>query len=284
MNTKATFVLLLGLSGLTWAVSAHANCDETAASQSDNDLWNIHGCWSDFFNWHYSAFETTSDDWGGRGFNDACNPNKEYPKHWSAAYLMSYGLADDNEHSFHSGQRDYLELGRARSSSQWHAEFRHQASDDTSFFGQWIERTFKVNLVQTSCLLYNFTLPNAGPGSRGGDFAHEGTHAWMDRHGFKPDHFAKAGTCTLTGNACDYFYFHPVSEYQFGELWIQNGTASRFHSPNQTQVEYLCDVSDFPAAWVPSSVRIQAAQDANTRATSRFINGPGYSCGTVRPW
>src|SRR5262249_49733503 len=154
------------------------------ASKAENDLWNIHGCWSAYFLWHYKAYDTNSDDWGGRGFFNACNPNLEYPKHWNAAYLMSYGLADDNNHSFHSGQRDYQELARARSSSQWHAQFRHQAVDDISFFGQWSERFAAVNLVQTSCLLYDFNRSNGAPASRGGDFVHEGTHAWLDRHGF----------------------------------------------------------------------------------------------------
>src|SRR5262249_34121704 len=131
---------------------------------------------------------------------------------------------------------------------------------------------------------YDFNRSNGAPASRGGDFVHEGTHAWLDRHGFVFDHHAQSGSCTVSGNNCDYFYFHPLSEYVFGELWIQDGTANRFHSPNQSQVESLCDVSDFPAAWVPASVRIQAAADANTRSTSRFINGPGYACGNVRPW
>jgi hypothetical protein len=106
MRAKQMCALLVCGTSL-WAGAARAICSESAASQADGDLWNIHGCWSDYILWHYKAYDTNSDDWGDRGFSDACNVNKEYPKHWNAAYLISYGLADDNNNSFHSGQQDY---------------------------------------------------------------------------------------------------------------------------------------------------------------------------------
>jgi hypothetical protein len=81
---------------------------------------------------------------------------------------------------------------------------------------------------------------------------------------------------------CDYFYFHPVSVYVFGAMWENNGTASRFHSPTQVQVEFLCDVADQSTA--PASVKVGARSDANARSAARFINGPGYRCGDPRPW
>ena len=40
-------------------------------------------------------------------------------------------------------------------------------------------------------------------------------------------------------------------------MWENDGTANRFHSPNQVQVEYLCDVADQSQSWVPASVRLQ---------------------------
>jgi hypothetical protein len=43
-------------------------------------------------------------------------------------------------------------------------------------------------------------------------------------------------------------------------------------------------VNQYPAANVPASVRNAAKSDANTRASQRFINGPGYKCGDPRPW
>lgn len=141
--------------------------------------------------------------------------------------------------------------------------------------------------MTTYCPLYNPTVSNANPGSRGGDYQHEGWHAWMDRWGW--DNGSEGGHrpgpqggCTING--CDFFYFHGIGQYAFGEMWQSNGTASRFHSPNQVQVEYLCDVADLPQSWVPASVRQAARADANTRATQRFINGPGFTCGSARPF
>jgi hypothetical protein len=142
--------------------------------------------------------------------------------------------------------------------------------------------------VDTSCLLYDPNLkPNANPGSRGGDFEHEGWHGWMDLYDWDNGscgghRCGPLGNCSASG--CDYFYFHGIGAYAFGAMWENDGTANRFHSPNQVQVEYLCDVADFPVWWVPNSVRLAAQADANQRATQRFINGPGYFCGDPRPW
>ncbi len=277
MGWNAALIFALGLFA---PAKGSAVCNQTSASTADGALWSMHGCWQDFFLWHYQAYDTHADDWDDRGYFDACNPNLEYPKHWSAAYLLVYGLADNPAGSFH-GTEDYLELSRARESDHWHDGFDHEATDDTSIFGSWDGST-----VRTSCSLYDATSPNANPGSRGGDFVHEATHAWMDKHGYDPSHLTNppGGACTLSGDACDYFYFHGFGAYNFGELWQEDGTAKRFHSPNQSQVEYLCDIADFPQSWVPMSVRTAAASDANTRAVTRFINGPGYTCGSPRPW
>jgi hypothetical protein len=47
-----------------------------------------------------------------------------------------------------------------------------------------------------------------------------------------------------------YYYFHGIGAYAFGALYQTDGTANRFHSPNQVQVEFLCDVSDQPQPWL----------------------------------
>ena len=58
----------------------------------------------------------------------------------------------------------------------------------------------------------------------------------------------------------------------------------RHHSPTQIQVEFLCDIADESAWWVPASVREVARSEADERSGERFINGPGYKCGEPRPW
>lgn len=266
------------------ALPAFAVCNQSGASQADQDLWNIHGCWTDFFLWQYQAYDLRGGDWWNRGWNDACNVNLEFPKHWNASYLVTYGLADDYWNSFH-GTVDYRATAE-RWGNNYKNAIHHNAVDDYSIFGAWNWRLFDSNEVDTSCPLYDSGISNANPGSRAGDFMHEGWHGWQDRWGYQVGHLTNPwwGNCTMPGANCDYFYFHGISAYLFGDMWQTDGTANRFHSPNQVQVEFLCDVADYPQWWVPASVRTAAATDANTRAVQRFINGPGYRCGTPRPW
>ena len=271
------------------ATLAYGQCVQTGASQADSNLWSTHGCWQTYFLWQYRAYNMNGSDWSGRGWNDACNLNFEYPKHWNAAYLVTYGLADNNAQSFH-GTVDYRAAAEAVSSA-FHNGFVHQISDDNNFFGQFIP----PDRLLTDCPLYDQSAANSNPASRAGDFMHESWHAWMRKYGWnngsqgghRPCTVNPDGTCTngaCTFNGCDYFYFHGISQYVFGAMWENDGTADRFHSPNQVQVEFLCDVSDQPRSWVPKTVRDRAAVDANKRAATRFINGPGYSCGSFRPW
>lgn len=275
-----TFALLLTLS-----VDAHAVCDQSGASQADRDLWNTHGCWQAFFLWEYQAYDMDDDDWEDRGWSDACNVNLEFPKHWNAAYLVTYGMADNLQFSFH-GTADYRATAEARE-SEFHDDICHVPTDDLGVFGFWDPSVFGCNEVGTSCLLYDHTRSNGHPAARAGDFMHEGWHGWMDHHdydnGSSGGHRPRQGACSAC-DCCDYFYFHGIGAYAFGAMWQDDGTANRFHSPNQVQVEFLCDVADYPQPWVPASVRVAAASDANARAAGRFINGPGYSCGDPRPW
>jgi hypothetical protein len=262
------------------------NCPQNTASQADRDLWAHHGCWQDFYLWQYKAYDVRKSDWSNRGWNDACNVDMEYPKHWSAAYLLTYGLADNPQYSFH-GTVDYRAAAE-RWDNNTHSDIYHSPSDNTGFFGAFIFHLIGSNEVQTSCLLYDpNSAPNANPASRAGDFMHEGWHAWMLKHGYNSGscggHICgPKGKCTVTD--CDYFYFHGIGAYAFGAMWESDGTANRFHSMNQVQVEFLCDVAQYPQPWVANSVRLTAQADANKRAVTRFINGPGYSCGDPRPW
>jgi hypothetical protein len=287
MNRMNTLTFTMALCAALLALEAEAVCIQTGASQSDRDLWARHGCWADFYAWQANAYDLRSGDWTSRGWNDACNVNLEFPKHWNAAYLVTYGLLDNPSQSFH-GTVDYRATAEA-ASSNYHDSLYHSVTDDTGVFGRFSPRIFPwgTDNVQTSCLLYNPAATNSNPASRAGDFMHEGWHAYYDKYDFDNGDVGghrggPLGACTATG--CDYFYFHGLSAYVFGAMWENDGTGGRFHSPNQVQVEFLCDVADQPQPWMPASVRQRAAVDANTRAAQRFINGPGYSCGSPRPW
>ena len=174
----------------------------------------------------------------------ARNVALEYPKHWNASYLVTYGLKDDYSQSFH-GTIDYRKTGEAADSAYKDSVY-HKATDDTSVFGRWVYNVFDSNDVQTSCLLYNAAASNGHPASRAGDFMHEGWHGWMDKYdydnGSVGGHRPTQGNCTAKG--CDYFYWHGISAYAFGAMYQTDGTANRFHSPNQVQVEFLCDMAN----------------------------------------
>ena len=283
---RAIAALLFATPLLLPASVAVAVCNQTAASTADTALWNTHGCWQAFFLWSYKAYDQRQSDWNNRGWNDACNVKLEFPKHWNAAYLVTYGLQDQNCCSWH-GTADYRALGEAAGSS-FHTSLYHTCSDDSCCFGSFDTHIFGPNEISTHCLLYDSTATNANPGSRAGDFMHEGWHGWLHKYNWNNGscgghRCGTPGNCTAK-DACDYFYFHGVGAYAFGALYQTDGTANRFHSPNQVQVEFLCDVADYSKSWVPASVRQSAKSDADARAAARFINGPGYKCGDPRPW
>jgi len=270
------------------AATAYAVCNQSTASQADRDLWSTHGCWRDFYLWEFRAYDVREGDWRSRGYFDACNVNVEFAKHWNAAYLVTYGLSDNHDLAFH-GTVDYRATAEA-AGSDFHSSLNHTATDDTSVFGRFVWHPFSSNEVQTSCLLYDPALSgNANPGSRAGDFMHEGWHGWASRRlrsfgGCNGHQNGPQGACSANPCGCDYFYFHGIGAYEFGAMYQDDGTARRYHSPNQVQVEFLCDVADLSKSWVPDTVRRSARSDANRRAVTRFINGPGFSCGSPRPW
>jgi hypothetical protein len=278
---------LLALAVFLFAATgtAHAVCGEGAANLSTADavFFAQHGCDDVFFTWEASSwgYDLRSGDWITRGWLDACNPRMEFPKHWSAAWLIVRGMVDDYNRSFH-GVADYEALSRGPGSN-FHDAFHHSVGDTSALFGSYDHSWFD-SWVTTYCPLYDALLaPNANPASRAGDFMHEGWHGWLDKYHWNNGGCGghACGGCPF--GSCDYFYFHGISNYLFGDLWTSDGTAARFHSPNQVQVEFLCDVADLQPQ-LPRSVRDSAAVDANRRASERFINGPGYHCGDVRPW
>lgn len=292
-QTRYWITLAVGAVALLRASTSFAVCNQNSVSQADSDLWATHGCWQDFFLWQYQEYNFSSGDWGNRGWNDACNDNLEYPKAWNAAYLTTYGLLDNNDQSFH-GTIDYRQLAEAPDSNFKDSVY-YDATDATNIFGSFTYHWPGDDEITLSCNLFNANVLNANPASRSGDSMHEGWHGWLTEGnwdngsagGHRPCTKHPDGTCTngaCTINGCDYFYFHGIGAYAFGALWQTDGTANRFHSPNQVQVEYLCDVSDQPQPWVPASVRQVAAADAAQRSAQRFINGPGYICGSPRPW
>ncbi|HRC87251.1 MAG TPA: hypothetical protein PK413_16725, partial [Thermoanaerobaculia bacterium] len=161
---------------------AHPVCDQTGASTADRDTFAVHGCDVAFFRFSAVAYDQRQGDWQDRGWLDACNLNLEFTKHWNATFLVTFGLADDLLHSWH-GTVDYRATAEA-TNALYHVDIFHTADDDPCCFGSFKPHTFGRDEVSTHCALYDAGATNGNPGSRAGDFMHEGWHAWQRRYHF----------------------------------------------------------------------------------------------------
>src|SRR5712691_9318975 len=111
MFTKIKF-LVASLLLVASAASVYAVCNQSSASTADANLWSTHGCWRALYLWSYQAHDQRQSDSMNRGWNDSCIVSFRWPKHWSAAYLVTYGLLDNNSPSFH-GTVDYRATSEA---------------------------------------------------------------------------------------------------------------------------------------------------------------------------
>ena len=232
MKHIVRFAQILGLALVPCLlpVAGLALCNETSVSTADSDLWNTHGCWQAFYLWQYQQYNEGSDHWGDRGWNDACNEDKEFGKMWNAAYLVTYGLADNNSQSFH-GTTDYRQLAEGPDSNFKDSVY-YAPVDDTSIYGSSTYHWPGEDEIDLSCLLFDASDSHGNPASRASDYMHEGWHGWLTEgnwnNGSCGGHrCGPTGNCTITD--CDYFYFHGIGAYAFGALYQTDGTANRFH-------------------------------------------------------
>jgi hypothetical protein len=253
-------------------------------SASDRAVWALQNCWWDFVLWQYKAYRMWNDNWGSWGFNDACNLRLEYPKAFNASFVLTYGLPDDQSLQWH-GTIDYRRAGEAWG-TEGHGTIYYMPSTSRSWLAQAETGRFLAeDRTKMGCLLFDSTATTGVPSTRSGDYVHEGWHHWQHKYGYDPSHMnGPVGSCTMTGNACDWYYWHTVGQYAFGEMWKYTSDGRFFHSPNQSQVEYLCDIGELGTGWVPTVVEQLARAEANQRLGSRFRNAVGYRCGDPRPW
>lgn len=127
--------------------------------------------------------------------------------------------------------------------------------------------------VELACMSFDNTperLATNGAVDRGATMVHESVH---QRYG---DHFLGSGGMPHSA-AGDDWYTHGVF---YGQLGVG------IHSAVQLQVEYLCDIAEFPAGWVPFSVYTTAAADANTLIEESISSSqdPGWRCGDLKPF
>ena len=272
-------VFLICWLSLAVSSSAPGQCIN-GTTQSERDLWAVHNCAWSFVLWQYKAYQMFGDNWDDYGYNDACNIDLPYPKCVNASYLLSYGLREDLSTQWH-GTLDYENAALAWSSPA-HYQIYYAPSTSRDFIAH---SEFIWRKTELGCLLFDQNSFNNNPSSRAGDYVHEGWHHWEYKRSYFNGHMdGPVDACTFNVDGCDWFYFHGVGDYAFGAMHEYNRDGSRFHSPNQAQVEFLCDIAEVSHSWVPASVRVLARVEANQRLAARFRNAVGYRCGDPRPW
>jgi hypothetical protein len=91
---------------------------------------------------------------------------------------------------------------------------------------------------------------------------------------------------TLSPGDCDYYFFHIVSAFAYGQLdrYDLNPNNLKFHSPYQIAVEFDADLAELSHSWMPTIVTQSARNYGNTRLATQFVNAVGYRIGNPRPF
>lgn len=276
-----TILIIVAIGFLSFPNQVQSQCGN-GTNQAERDLWATHNCWWDFVLWQYKAYRMSNDNWGSWGFQDACNINRPYPKAVNASYLLTYGLNEDLSFQWH-GTIDYRNAAEAWSTPN-HNQIHYIPSTSTAWLALAQNRWPGEDRTQMGCLLFRATSGNGNPASRAGDYVHEGWHHWQYKRNYSGHMQGPIGSCTMTSKGCDWYYWHGVGAYAFGEMHKYTTDGRFFHSPTQAQVEFLCDIAESSDNFVPASVRTIARAEANQRLANRFRNAVGYRCGDPRPW
>ncbi|MBD0712316.1 MULTISPECIES: hypothetical protein [unclassified Streptomyces] len=251
-----------------------ANAEETATQ-------SLYGCWPDLFNWVWQAYALTDDSWNPAGISDACNVTLPFGKVVNSAYLINYCLTDNYNSQWHSTE-DYQSSSRA-ADNRFHGPFYQRfiqyngSSEADSETGRFAARD-RTNL---HCPLFNLGSPSDSAGNRASVMLHESWHHWQYKHNFQTGHI---GGCS--NGQCDYYYFHGVSAYEFGQFdrYDTNPGHLLFHSPYQVCAELEGDLAENAKPFVPAVVTQAARNIGNLRLANCFANAVGYRIGDPRPW
>ena len=274
LRIGALIVLAFGVwVGALWACNDGANGNETAVQ-------NLYGCWPDLYNWAWQAYQLTDDSWNPAGIADACNASLPFAKVVNSVFMINYTLTDNYSLQWHSTE-DYRSSSRA-GSNRFHGDFYQRfiqyngGAEADSETGRFAAED-RTNL---HCPLFNLGGASDDVTNRASVMLHESWHHWQHAHGFDTSH------PQCNGHDCDYYYFHTVSQFDFGQLdrYDTNPNHLLFHSPYQIAVEFDADVAELSQGWVPVSVQQAARNFGNARLGSQFVNSPGYTIGDPRPW
>jgi hypothetical protein len=250
-----------------------------------------------------AGFHYAGSSWEDRGEFQYCDLRYEWAKLVNAGALVMNGPAlsgfSGDDRPFHDAA-DYTNLLIAQS-SDWHEWFDHSVEDSipkaisqfkTGHVDNLIPSNFFVDdMILTTCQEYDGGNFYNTVAYRSGSVLHESWHAWQEKHeggashdtDNNPNGLAKYGLCPV-GDSCDWYYAHPKSAFGRGDLVHAGDSAHVRHTPNQVQFEYLCDIADYSADWIPAVVREAAAAAAKYKLVTAFGNAAPMFCGSTRPY
>jgi hypothetical protein len=181
----------------------------------------------------------------------------------TASYLHFSALIGVATNSWHTN-KEYREWASGRLQ-----DFRYEPEDSDDAVASSIRGSFTTDRVEMKCPAFE----DSETADRASTMLHESTHMayWRFKHQSNPNDDCDE-PCS------DNWFRHGVRETS-GRL----GSSSKNHSMVQTQIEFLCDISEFAADDIPLSAYQNARNHANNKMGSRIIDPPGWTCGVPRP-
>jgi len=129
-----------------------------------------------------------------------------------------------------------------------------------------VHGTGRKDRVEMQCPAFN----DIGPAERASTMLHESTHMI----------FKEGGGWSHQNGKDDWL---PHGLYQHAFETLRANRSGHKHSMYQIEIEFLCDIGEFAAEWVPAGVSNVAAGIANDLMTDQILNPPGWRCGEPRP-
>jgi len=262
-------------------------CNDGANAQDIAVQGLYGGCWRDLYLWVWNAYQLTDDSWNPAGIADACNISLPFAKVVNGAYVINYALTDNRDLQWHSTE-DYGSSSRA-GDNRFHGPFYQRLIeyDGTAEADSQTGRTAARDRTNLHCPIFNVDGLSDDPVNRGSVLVHESWHHWQQKNGFSGEHIVgPTGACTWKGKSCDWYYFHTVDSFEFGQLerYSTDPAHFQFHSPYQIQSEFDADVAELAQPWVQIEVTQKARYYGNTRLANAFVNRVGYRIGEPRPF
>ncbi len=160
--------------------------------------------------------------------------------------------------------------------SRWGSGYHHEFRYEPEYSDEYAAMAFDgvgTDRAEMMCPCFESDMD---PGVRAGIMLHEAAHIiyWDYPH---PHH--------VDGKKNQWFH-HILGIPPKDRLLVSEsdkGVNGHKHSMNQIQVEWLADLAEFPAYWVPRDQSDIAEEKANIRINQRFTNTVGWKVGAPRP-